>query len=252
MMIREERRGATAIITLNYPQRRNALAVQMRAELVEALDRIEADASLRAVVLTGEGGHFSAGGDISGMNVADLAAGRERFRLTHRLVRMMVESAKPFIAAVEGFAVGAGLGVALCCDTIISGADGRFMAGFGKIGLVADFGLLHTLPLRIGQGRARQMLIHGDMLDAATAERIGLIDQMVPDGTALEAALAKAAALADAAPLPIAMTKSFLAQGLAEALEWERNTQSTLFLTADHAEGKDAFLSRRAPKFSGV
>lgn len=251
-MLRQDRQGGTTILTLDYPARRNALAVPMRQALADAMDRLEGDPEIRAIVLVGGGGNFSAGGDISGMNVTDIAAGRERFRLTHRLVRGMIGSAKPIIAAVEGWAVGAGLALALCCDTIIAAEDARFMAGFGKVGLVADFGLLHTLPRRIGEGRARQMLLHGDQVDAAKAEAIGLIDRVVPPGTALDAALALAATLAQAAPLPIAMTKSFLSQGLAEALEWERTVQSMLFLSADHAEGKAAFLAKRKPDFTGT
>jgi 2-(1,2-epoxy-1,2-dihydrophenyl)acetyl-CoA isomerase len=251
-MLRQDRQGATAILTLDYPERRNALAVRMREELIAALDVLEGDASLRAIVLTGAEAHFSAGGDISGMNVTDLAGGRERFRVTHRLVRMLIESSKPVIAAVEGWCVGAGLGLALCCDTVVAASDARFMAGFGKIGLIADFGLLHTLPRRIGEGRARQLLMRGTMLEAAAAERIGLIDELAEPGAALAGAMAIADGYAAAAPLPVAMTKSYLAEGLADALEWERNTQSTLFLTADHAEGKAAFLGKRAPVFGGT
>ena len=112
-------------------------------------------------MLTGAGGHFCAGGDISGMRIDDLAAGRERFRLTHRLVKLMVHCAKPIIAAVEGYAVGAGLSLALCCDTIVAAENARFAAGFGRIGLIADLGLNHTLPQRIGMGRARQLLLYG-------------------------------------------------------------------------------------------
>jgi 2-(1,2-epoxy-1,2-dihydrophenyl)acetyl-CoA isomerase len=250
-VLQETRVGAIAILTLDYPERRNALAIPMRAALAAAFDRLEADATMRCVVLTGGGGNFSAGGDISGMNVTDFAAGRERFRLTHRLVRTMIESRLPIISAVEGWAVGAGLALALCTDTVVAASDSRFMAGFGGIGLVADFGLLHTLPKRIGEGRARQMLLHGDRVDATRAEAIGLIDRVVPPGTALETAMAMAENLALAAPLPIAMTKSYLAQGLADALEWERNAQSALFLTADHAEGKAAFLAKRPPSFTG-
>jgi enoyl-CoA hydratase/carnithine racemase len=250
-MLQQTRQGSTAILTLDYPARRNALAVPMREQLVAALETLEADPTLRAIILTGAGAHFSAGGDISGMNVTDYAAGRERFRTTHKLVRMLIESSKPVIAAVEGWCVGAGMGLALCCDTIIAASDARFMAGFGKIGLVADFGLLHTLPLRIGQGRARQLLIHGTMIDAAEAERIALVDRVTSPGAALPDALALAESLSASAPLPIAMTKSYLAQGLAAALEWERNTQSTLFLTEDHAEGKAAFLGKRQAVFKG-
>jgi enoyl-CoA hydratase/carnithine racemase len=250
-MLREDRHGAVVVLTLDYPERRNALAIPMRHALSEAMDRLEGDASVRVIVLTGAGGNFSAGGDISGMNVTDIAGGRERFRLTHRLVRLMIEGAKPILCAVEGWAVGAGLALALCCDTVVAAEDARFMAGFGKVGLVPDFGLLHTLPRRIGEGRARQMFLHPAPVDAVRAEAIGMIDRVVPPGTALQSALELAAVLAETAPLPIAMTKSYLAQGLGDALEWERNVQSMLFLSEDHAEGKAAFLAKRAPLFVG-
>lgn len=252
MMLREAREGATAVLTLDLPERRNALAVPMRRELADALERIEADRDVRAVVITGAGGTFCAGGDISGMDVTDIAGGRERFRLTHRLVRLLVKCGKPVVAAVEGWCVGAGLSLALCCDTVVAAEDARFMAGFGKVGLIADLGLLHTLPARVGQGRARQLLLYGEAMDAWEAERIGLVDRLAPPGTALEAALERARLFHDAAPLPVALTKQWLAAGLDAALDWERDTQSMLFLSADHAEGKAAFLGKRTPGFRGV
>ena len=251
-MLDETRDGATVVLTLDYPERRNALAMPMRERLAAAFDRIETDATVRAVVVTGRGGTFCAGGDVSGMDAATLAAGRERFRLTHRLVRLMAQCGKPVIAAVEGWCVGAGLSLACLCDTIVAAEDARFMAGFGKLGLVADLGLLHTLPLRVGQGRARQVLIYGEAIGASDAERIGLVDRLVPPGKALDGALAVGRLLHDAAPVPVALTKRFLAQSLDAALEWERDTQSALFQTADHAEGKAAFLAKRAPRFSGT
>ena len=252
MMLRESRDGLTAILTLDYPERRNALAMPMRQQMVDALERIEADATLRAVVITGAGGTFCAGGDISGMDAADLAAGRERFRLTHRLVRLLIKSGKPVLAAVEGWCVGAGLSLAMCCDTVVAAADAKFAAGFGKVGLIADLGLLHTLPARIGQGRARQVFLYGDTIDTDYAERIGLVDRTTAPGDALAAALHRARRFADAAPLPIALTKQYLATGLDAALDWEREAQSGLFLTADHTEGKAAFLFKRPPSFRGV
>jgi 2-(1,2-epoxy-1,2-dihydrophenyl)acetyl-CoA isomerase len=251
-MLSETRKGATAVLTLDYPERRNALAMPMRQRLVDALEAIEADRALRAIVITGAGRTFSAGGDISGMDVGDLAAGRERFRLTHRLVRLLIKGSKPVIAAVEGWCVGAGLSVAMCCDTVVAAEDARFAAGFGKIGLVADLGLLHTLPGRIGQGRARQILLYGEPTDAGRAAAIGMVDHVVPSGTALRTALDRAALFRDAAPLPVAMTKRYLAAGLDAALDWERDTQSALFLTTDHAEGRAAFLAKRAPVFKGA
>ena len=164
----------------------------------------------------------------------------------------MIRCGKPIVAAVEGFAVGAGLSLALCCDTIVAADDARFGAGFGRIGLIADLALNHTLPARIGTGRARQVLLYGEQMAAARGERIGLIDHVVPKGAALDFALQRARAFAEAAPLPVALTKGLLAEGLDQALERERELQSMLFLTADHAEGRDAFLAKRKPMFKGA
>jgi enoyl-CoA hydratase/carnithine racemase len=251
-MLTEARDGTTVVLTLNNPQRRNALAMPLREALIAAFERIEADRAIRAVVLTGAGGTFCAGGDITAMNVQSLADGLERFRITHRLVRLMIRCGKPIVAAVEGYAVGAGLSLALCCDTIVAAEDSRFGAGFGRIGLIADLALNHTLPARIGTGRARQVLLYGEQMDAATGERFGLIDHVVPKGGALDLALQRAKTFADAAPLPVALTKGLLADGLDLALERERELQSMLFLTADHAEGRDAFLAKRRPVFKGA
>lgn len=223
----------------------------MRQALIDAFESMESDRAIRAVVITGAGGTFCAGGDISGMDATDLLAGRERFRTTHKLVRLLIKSRLPIIAAIEGHAVGAGLSVALCCDTIIAATDAKLAAGFGRVGLVADLGLLHTLPARIGQGRARQVFLYGETMTGEAAERIGLVDHLVPKGEALSAALERARLFAAAAPIPIALTKQYLAAGLDAALDWEREVQSSLFLTADHAEGRAAFLGKRAPIFSG-
>lgn len=125
------------------------------------------------------------------------------------------------------------------------------MAGFGRIGLIPDFGLLYTLPRRIGEGRAKQMFLHAEPIAAEAALAMGLVDRVVVEGEALAAATALAATLAESAPLPIALTKSWFGQGLDDALEWERNMQSAVFTTRDHAEGKAAFLEKRRPKFSG-
>ena len=250
-MLNRSRDGATAVLTLDQPARRNALAMPMRQAVVDAMEAIEGDPAIRAVVITGAGGTFSAGGDIANMDAADLAAGRERFRITHRMVRLLIKSSKPVIAAVEGFAVGAGLSVALCCDTILAGEGAQFAAGFGRVGLIPDLGMLHTLPLRVGQGRARQIMLTGERLGAGPALAVGLIDRVVPDGTALDAALEEARRYHAMAPLPVALTKQYLAAGLDAALDWEREMQASLFLTADHAEGKAAFLGKRPPVFTG-
>ena len=205
------RDGDIAILTLDNPARRNALSLEMRLKLTEALRRLDGDADVRALVLTGTGGHFCAGGDIAGQGSGSLADGRERFRMTHEMVRLLVRCSKPSIAAVEGWAAGAGLSLALLCDSVVAGEGAKFSAPFGKVGLIADLGLLHTLPRRIGEGRARQMLLYGEAMEAREA----------------------------------------LATGLDEALDWEREAQAALMTTEDHAEGRNAFLEKRAPRFAG-
>lgn len=249
MRVTEQRDAGVLTLTLDYPERRNALAIPLREDLHRILEAAQGDAAIRAIVLTGAGGVFCSGGDISGMDATDAEAGRERMRRTHRIIRLMVAGRVPIVAAVEGWCVGAGLSVACACDTIVAADDARFMAGFGKVGLIADLGLPFTLPARIGAGRARQMFLYGTQLDATSAERIGLVDHLVPKGGALAKATELAAFLAAQASLPIALTKQILAEGLDRALEDERHFQATCFLSADHAEGRAAFLEKRAPRF---
>ncbi len=249
MRVLAERDGAVLVLTLDNPARRNALSLPLREQMFEALDSAMGDTSVRAVVVTGAGSTFCSGGDISGMDVQDAMSGRQRMWRTHRLVRHLIAGRLPVVAAVEGWCVGAGLSLACACDTIVAADDARFMAGFGKVGLIADLGLPFTLPRRIGHGRARQLLLYGTQLSAADAERIGLIDAVVPKGHALAGAMEKARFLAEQAPLPIGLTKQFLAEGLDAALEDERHFQTMCFLSADHEEGKAAFLGKREPKF---
>jgi len=249
MRIDSQREGAVLTLTLDYPARRNALAVPLREQLFEALEAAQGDEGLRAIVLTATGENFCSGGDISGMDVRDAEEGRERMRRTHRLIRLMVGGRLPIVAAVEGWCVGAGLSLACAADTIVAGAGARFMAGFGKVGLMADLGLPFTLPARIGLARARQVLFYATPIEGEEAARIGLVDRLVPKSMALAVATALAGNLAAQAPLPLALTKRMLAEGLDAALERERDWQTMCFLSADHAEGRAAFLEKRTPDF---
>jgi enoyl-CoA hydratase/carnithine racemase len=247
----EERVGAVAVLTLNAPARRNALSLAMRRTLTERLHAIEADPQVRAVVLCGAGGTFCSGGDLTEMHVADLAAGRERMATMQQLAVALVKFGKPVVAAVDGWAAGAGLSIALCCDFVVAASDARFVASFGNVGLIGDLGMLYTLPRRVGDAWARRMLLLVETVDAATAERIGIAHAVVPPSEARQTALAWAARLAERAPLAVAMTKAVLAEGFDALLDRERELQATLFLTADHAEGKAAFAAKRPPRFEG-
>ena len=246
-----EQQGAVLVLTMDHPTRRNAFAMPIRLAMIEALDKAQRDKSVRAVVLAGQGAHFSAGGDISGMEVNGALDGRERMRLSHQVVRLMVLGSLPIVAAVEGYCVGAGLSLACACDTIVAAEGAEMGAGFGRIGLMADMGLPHTLPRRIGEAKARQFLLYHTRVKAPEAERIGLVDQVVPNGGALAAAMEKARFLAEQAPAPMAFTKQLLGEGFDRALEEERHFQATLFLTEDFKEGRAAFLGKRQPVFTG-
>lgn len=243
------RDGATVTLTLNRPERRNALTVAMRHRLADALEEIEGDRTVRAVILTGAGEHFCSGGDLAGMAVETLAEGRERMRQAHRLIRLMVGSRVPVIAAVEGWCAGAGISLACAADHVVAGEGARFVASFGKVGLLPDLGLLHTLPARIGQARAREVLLFGEVVEAPRALAIGLVDRLVAEGGALAAARERAALLAAQAPLSLALTKAALSAGLEAALGREQDLQAALYLTPDHREGKAAFLEKRPPRF---
>ncbi|WP_353209951.1 enoyl-CoA hydratase-related protein [Rhodovarius sp.] len=246
-----ERQGDVLVLTMDYPARRNALAMPLRKQLEDALEAASDDGT-RAVVLTGAGGHFCSGGDISGMDVKGPYDGRERMRRTHRLINLMAFGNLPIVAAVEGFCVGAGLSMACIADTIVAAETAKLGAGFGKIGLMADLGLPHTLPHRVGPAKARQILLYHKQYTAAEAAAMNLVDEVVPEGQALAVALERAHFLAKQAPAAMALTRQMLATGLHEALETERHFQASLFTTQDFHEGRAAFLGKRQPVFKGL
>ena len=246
------------VLTLNDPGRINSISDELRAELLDAIEAAHLDPQVRAIVLTGSGGNFSAGGDLKQMQTPGGGSDPDRFRRRlmplHRVVELVVGGPKPVIAAVEGIAFGAGLSLAVACDHVVAGDSARFAASFGKVGLTADCGLVWTLPQRIGLSAARDMLLTACQVPADEALRIGIIDRMVPAGGALEAALAKAAEYRPVAPLAIAAMKHAFAQGpgsLAETLSLERQQQPMLSMTQDHHEGIAAFKDKRAPVFRG-
>ncbi len=250
-LLNETRDGAVAILTMANTARRNALSMQMRREMIAALERIEEDGGIRSIVITGAGGQFCSGADIRDIEANSIAAGHARFRITLRLIRLLANGSKPIIAAVEGWAAGAGLSLAVLADTVVAAEDARFLSPFNKLGLMPDCGLAHALPARIGQGRARQIMLYGEPFTAQQALDWGVVDHLAPKGEALAKALERAHRFDDMAPTPLGMTRRFLARGLDEALELERDLQTMLFLSEDHAEGKQAFLAKRPPNFKG-
>lgn len=253
-LIGRERHEEVLVVRLRNAARRNALSLQLRAELIDALEQGMAEASVRVIVLTGDGGHFCSGGDIASMEGVDGLGGRERMCRAQRLVRLITQGEKPVIAAVEGHAAGAGMCLAAACDIVVAARDARFACTFNRIGLAPDLGAAWTLPLRIGMGRARLLMLSGRTIDAVTAERYGLVELVSAPGEALEAAMALAREMSTTAPLSNAFAKALLARMPADldaVLQAEADAQGLLYTTADFAEGRDAFLAKRQPRFTG-
>ena len=252
-----DRDGAVATVTLNRPEARNALDLVMRRELVTVLDDIEADAASRVVILTGAAGHFCAGGDVKSMQAgqgsATAADGRARVVALNRLVMRLVEFPKPVIAMVDGFAVGAGCNLALCCDMIVASDRAKFGEVFAKIGLVPDGGGSWLLSRVIGLAKAKEMIFTADIIDAAEAARIGLVNRVVPAADLAATTMALAAKIAQGPPKAIAMAKHMVNRAastdLEAALDVEAFSQGIASTSPEHREGLAAFFEKRKPSF---
>ena len=252
-----ERAGAIATITLNRPEARNALDLVMRRELLGALDEIEADELARVVVLTGAGGHFCAGGDVKTMRAKrqTAAEGRARVEALNRLVLRLVDFPRPTIAMVDGYAVGAGSNLALGCDLIVASDRAKFGEVFPKIGLVPDGGGTWLLSRVIGLARAKELIFTADIIDAAEAARIGLVNRVVPAAELASATRALAEKIAAGPPAVLKMAKHMVNRAatsdLASALDLEAFSQGIAIASEDHQEGLAAFFEKRPPAFTG-
>jgi enoyl-CoA hydratase/carnithine racemase len=230
---------------------RNPLTMQMREELLDVLEQLDGRSDVRSAILSSAGRNFSVGGDVSTMGKHTPAPWRYRLQLTTKVALAMAQNSKPIIAAVEGWAAGGGMSLALLCDTIVAADNARFKAPFVDIGLIGDVGILHTLPQRVGVARARQIMLYGDAIGAADALDIGLVDHVVPAGTAVADARRLSSILENKGPLAIGATKAILATGLEAYLIREREIQEQLANSEDHSEGQRAFMEKRRPSFQG-
>lgn len=249
------REGAIAVLTINNVKQRNALTRQVKEVLVPALRDAQRDPAVRAIVLTGAGGVFCAGGDVSLFNDMTPARGRQAVYDQRHFLHLMIRGETPVVAAVEGFAYGAGFGVALAADHIVAAEGSKFCAAFNKIGLMPDGGLLWTLPQRVGMGRARDMLMCASVVEGPEAKRLGMVDVLAPTGKALDVAMEKAAKFAAAAPLAIAAVKGAFARApldLEAAFAMELDAQPALMLSEDAKEARRAFFAKEKPVFKGA
>lgn len=247
-----ERRAAIAVIRLNVPEKRNALTSALYPALARALETLPSDASVRAIVLTG-GRHFCAGGDVDDLSGAGLDL-RHAMQQSQRSVKAIVSATVPVIAAVEGAAFGAGFSLAMACDFVLADENTRFCAAFGRVGLAPDYGLLWSLPQRVGVARTRELIMLCDPIAGVEAHACGIADRLCAPGTVFESAMALAERLASAPPGTIAVTKMMLArhpQTLETLLAWEADAQALLLTSADFQEGVKAFQEKRPPRWEG-
>ncbi|MFE1749591.1 enoyl-CoA hydratase/isomerase family protein [Streptomyces anandii] len=272
--VRREVREQVLHLTLDRPETLNALAPADRDRLIAHLDDASADPDVRAVVLTGTGRGFCAGADLragttgveraGGEADAGKRAGGERIpgdvarmlRLgAQRLIAAVLDCEKPVIAAVNGVAAGLGAHLALACDLALAAESARFVEVFARRGLVPDGGGAYLLPRLVGPRRAKELMFFADALSAADAERLGLVNRVVPDGELAATADAWAARLATGPTRALALTKQLVNASLdgdrATAFAAEAAAQEINMTTADAREGVAAFTERREPKFTG-
>ena len=263
-LILQERVGAILKLTFDRPERLNALPDLGDGDAVQAIcEAVNADASVRCVVMTGAGRAFSAGGDLNAMKGrSDLfegsgAAIRERYRrVVHRMVRSLYGLEVPLIAAVNGPAMGLGCDIAGLADIRIASDRASFGVPFLKLGIIPGDGGSWLLPRNVGYARAAEMLFTARSIDAETAERWGLVNRVVPHELLMDEAMATAAQIAAQPPQALRMAKALLRQGrdanFDQMLEMSAAMQALAHLTQDHIEGVSAVLEKRPGVFTGA
>ena len=254
--IEVNRSSGIVTVTLNRPAKKNAANGQMWDELLETFRDIGAGGQDRVMILTGAGGEFCAGADLTGGGTGmpgrhQLAQMRHVGDVALTLHRLPI----PTIAKVRGVAVGAGCNMALGCDLVVASENARFSEIFAKRGLSLDFGGSWLLPRIVGMHRAMELALFADIIDAAEAERIGLVNRVVPDAAIDEVVTAWATRLAAGPPIALAMTKRMLHNSLQvtleAALDDEGVCQTVNLTTSDTAEAMKAFVEKREPRFEG-
>lgn len=254
-LVHKERRGATILLTLDRPDALNALSPELLAAFDSALAEVEADATARAVVVTGAGRAFVAGADIAAMTTMTPLEAEQFSAEAHAIFERLEGLPIPTIAAVNGFALGGGCELALACDFIYASAKAKLGQPETKLGLIPGFGGTSRLVRRVGLAQAKELVFMGDPIAAEEAARIGLVNRVVEPDALLETALASAEAIAARGPVAIRIAKQVMQQGqdadVRTAHAIEQKAFGLVFASEDRVEGTTAFIEKRDPTFRG-
>ena len=255
-VIRFDVANQVATITLDSPGNRNALGTAMREELAAALKTVRTDPNIQAMVLTGAGGHFSAGGDIKGMAAnqsMDSAGWRSRMQELHVYLHDLLTMDKPIISAVDGYAYGAGFSMAITADFVLATPRAKFCMSFLRIGLVPDVGALHTLPRIVGVQRAKEIMLSAREVGAAEALSLGIVMELHEPDALLARAQAMAESFVHASPTAVSLIKRTLAAShggdLAATLDTEANIQALAGTAAEHRSAVQRFIGKEPTLF---
>ena len=252
--IRLEREAGIAVLTIDRPEALNALNAAVIGELEQAVGELEADRDLRALIITGAGRSFVAGADIGEQAPLDLAGGRRWGRRGSALMRRIETLEFPTIAAVNGFALGGGCELALSCDVILASEKAKFGQPEVSLGITPGFSGTQRLPRRVGVGRAKELIYTGKKINAAEAEKIGLVNAVYPPEELMPAAMDMARAIAANAPAAVRYSKAAIDRGLQtdidDGVAVENELFAMCFATEDQKEGMNAFLEKRPAVFT--
>ena len=255
MNVRYEKNNGIATLTLDRPDRLNAMADPMWDALYAHINAIAADDDIRAVILRGEGRAFCSGGDVTSMAQSDIKSGRARSKKRHRTIIALYNLDKPVIAATRGAVYGIGNALALACDLIVASDTTKFSMAFKKVGVVPDGGAIFFMVQRLGIAQAKELVYTARVFDAHEAQSLGLVSRVVPDTELETAALALATEFAESASYALALAKKmFQAMAvptLEQLCEMETLASGIVRLTHDHQEGVAAFKEKRPPRFLG-
>ncbi|GAA0317403.1 2-(1,2-epoxy-1,2-dihydrophenyl)acetyl-CoA isomerase PaaG [Sphingomonas oligophenolica] len=255
MTVTLESNGNVATVTLDRPEKKNALSLAMRVDVPKLFEQIQDDVSIRAVVLTGSGRDFCAGADVSEMGGGGIADSMARVEILHRMVRSLIRTDIPIIAAVRGVCIGVGWSMALACDYVVAAPDARFQFAFRHIGLAPDGGAVHLLSQNLGMLRAKALVYSGRFVSGQEAMDMGLVSELAHADGILDRANALAAELAQSPTLSLRMIKRQFAaaeaQTFEEALAGEKIMQPLMIRSDDFREGTSAFKEKRKAQFTG-